>query len=286
MSGVTRLFGGLAGALEGAFRAGENARLSRGNHLALIPGAGARRGGTKTYIEWGWTIGLFQSLIFHGLPQRRPAHILDVGCGVGRLAIASKLYLMPGDTYTGFDVNRTDVEFCRAHYADEPFSFLHFEAHNQVYAAGQSSEQIPWPVATAGYNVLTALSIWTHLNEGDARYYLKEVSRVLAPGGTAIITFFVLDDLYDVSLPHRSERQSRFYPQPQTKWIFDVPLEGSRDWFYPNWAKLPEEATAIRKAAFDDMVAQSGLVLEHFYPGSWKEQPGFFFQDVAIFRRP
>lgn len=259
--------------------------MSRGSYLPLIPHAADRRGGTKTYIEWGWTVGLLQALIFQNLPRERPVRALDVGCGVGRLAIAYSPYLVLGDSYTGFDVNREDVDFCRRHYTAPQLSFLHFEAHNRVYAAGQGDGQVRWPVADGSFNVLTALSIWTHLDEADAGFYLGEVARALAPGGRAIISFFILDEIYDRTLAGRGERVSRFYPQLETKWIFDKPLDGSTEWFYPSWAVLPEEATAIRKPAFDRIIAQAGLKLEQFYPGSWKEQPGLFFQDIAIFAK-
>jgi predicted SAM-dependent methyltransferase len=44
--------------------------------------------------------------------------------------------------------------------------------------------------------LVTALSVWTHLNEADARFYFKEISRVLKPDGKAIVTFFLLDEQY------------------------------------------------------------------------------------------
>jgi SAM-dependent methyltransferase len=270
--------------IESVFRPLENGALSRGSHLKMIPAAPDRRGGTRTYIEWGYTIGFFQPLIFQCLPVQRPYRILDVGSGVGRLAIACAPYLGPGDRYIGLDVNPKDVAFSQKHY-DSRFSFVHLDAHNATYAPSQQRACVPWPVETESFDLITALSVWTHMREEDARFYLKQAARALKPKGRALITFFVLDDLYRQTLAGRRDRTSQFYPQPETKWIFDKAITPSRDWFAPSWATEPEEATAINEPAFHDMIEQAGLCVSSFYPGAWKEHPGLFFQDVSVLEK-
>ena len=134
----------------------------------------------------------------------------------------------------------------------------------------------------ASHNLITAVSVWTHLREEDWRFYLKEVGRVLQPGGRAILTFFILDELYRPEL--KGPKHSRFYPQPENKWIFDASA-GSDNWRYPSWADVPEAAIAVDEAAFEPAVEASGLKVVQYLPGSWKDQPGFFFQDVVVFER-
>jgi GT2 family glycosyltransferase/SAM-dependent methyltransferase len=285
MSVRTYVVNGVLSVAESMFRGAEERALTRGNHLTLIPTIVDRRGGTTTYIEWGWTIGLFQALIFQNLPDQRPFRVLDVGSGAGRLAIAYSLYLSDADTYTGLEVREKDVAFCRKRYNKKNFSFIHFNANNRMYASKQANKQVLWPVESQEFNLISALSVWTHMNENDARFYLSEVARALAPKGRAIISFFILDEFYDESVGRRGNRTSRFYPQHEDKWIFDQPIDGSADWLAPSWADVPEEATGIRKVAFDDMVKASGLSVRHYYPGSWKEHVGLFFQDIVIFEK-
>ena len=272
--------------LESLFRPVDEAGLSRGWHLPLIPSALTRRGGSNTYIEWGWTVGLFQPLVFQNLPDRHPRHILDIGCGVGRLAISCLPYLMPGDHYVGLEVNRRDYDYCVRHYRHECLSFIHFNLGNAAYSPEQQGRFLPWPVEPESFDLLTALSVWTHLNELDSRFYLKQVDAVLRPGGRAIISFFILDDLYDASLPSRSDEISAFYPQPSKNWIFDAHAYNSEDWFYPSRLPIPEDAIGIREAAFRSLIADAGLSLRALYLGCWKEYPGLFFQDIAIFEKP
>ena len=51
--------------------------------------------------------------------------VLDIGCGVGRIAVPLLDYLGPQGSYLGFDISRDAVEWCAAHITprtrDSPF---------------------------------------------------------------------------------------------------------------------------------------------------------------------
>jgi len=274
----------LYGPLEGVFRSVERSQLSRGATLEHIPPSALRGGGlgTTTYGEWCYTIGIFQSLIFQNLPQR-PVRMLDVGCGVGRLYLAAKPYLTDADSYLGIDVSSEFIGICREQYKEPNVSFLHTEASNAYYAKDTQGGPQAWPMKDGSHNLVTALSVWTHLREEDWRFYLGEVGRVLAPGGRAVISFFILDDLYKPEA--KTSRTSRFYPQPEDKWIFDTSAYGSKEWLYPKWANVPEVAIAAPEGRLKEIAKASGLKIAHYYPGQWKDMPGFFFQDLVIFEK-
>lgn len=274
-------------ASEKVLRSLQTVQMSRTTTLRLIPPPSERGGGlgTTTYSEWCYTVGFFQSMIFNTLPKQRPLRMLDVGCGVGRLYLAARPYLGASDTYTGMDVSNSFLEICRRRYKDQNVSFVHLDASNPLYASDGSVENAPWPFEANSFNFVTALSVWTHLSERDFRFYLAELGRTLAPGGKALITFFILDDDYDATLSSRTDNQSHFYPQPSTMWIFDQPAYGSSSYFYPRWAEVPEVAIGVSKAAFDDAVAQANLKVVQYFSGCWKEQPGLHFQDIVVFER-
>ncbi|HZZ69348.1 MAG TPA: methyltransferase domain-containing protein [Phenylobacterium sp.] len=272
------------GPMEEIFRKVELSQLSRGATLEHIPASSKRGGGlgTTTYGEWCYTIGIFQSLIFQNLPAR-PIRMLDVGCGVGRLYLAAKPYLTSEDSYLGIDVGQPFIDICKQQYREPNVSFLHTEASNGFYAKDTGGGPKAWPLADGSHNFVTALSVWTHLREEDWCFYLKEVGRVLQPGGRAVISFFILDELYR---PEAKRAQiSTFYPQLENKWIFDTAAYGSEHWVYPSWASVPEVATGVPKAIFEKVVAEAGLKIANYFPGQWKDQPGFFFQDVVAFEK-
>lgn len=185
---VTRLgrkvMEGAYGPVERLYRAVEKRQLSRGAVLGSIPSPHLRGGGlgTTTYGEWCYTIGIFQTLIFQNLPQR-PVRMLDVGCGVGRMYLSAKPYLTPEDSYLGLDVTRRSIQICEEQYRAPNVAFLHTEASNGYYAKEVAGSPKAWPLNDGSFNLVTALSVWTHLREEDWRFYLTEVSSVLSTGG-------------------------------------------------------------------------------------------------------
>lgn len=281
---VNRVRRAVYGPVERIFRAVERNQLSRGAVLQEIPPSHLRGGGlgTTTYGEWCYTIGVFQTLIFLNLPKDE-IRMLDVGCGVGRLYLAAKPYLRSDDHYLGIDITKLSISVCQQHYTAKNVNFVHIPSSNGLYAKDVSESRAAWPIPSDSQNLVTALSVWTHLNEEDWKYYLSEVARVLVKGGRAIITFFILDGLYIPSL--KTDEISEFYPQAKNKWIFDTPAYDSREWVSPSWVSVPEVAIAVPDSRFKTEIGEAGLTILEYYPGQWKDQPGFTFQDVVILEK-
>ncbi len=279
------LLGAIALAFDRSYLAFERRRQRRTRCLRLVPDLAHRRGGKSGYGEWCWAIGIFQGLIHAHLPRRDAPRILDVGCGTGLLAVASEPFLGDEGRYLGIDVSRADVEFCRAHYPAPAFSFQLLEARNAAYAPERPLERRPWEVADETIDLATALSVWTHLAEEDALFYFRELDRVLRPGGRAIVTCFLLDAAYRASLPREPAARGRLHLTDAARWVFDVPARGSRDWLHPAWAQVPEEAIGLRPEGLERMRAGTRLRLLESHPGTWKEAPGLYFQDVLVLAR-
>jgi SAM-dependent methyltransferase len=228
-------------------------------------------------------VGIFQTLMFQQL--KGSGHtVVDVGCGTGLLGIASEPLVSDGGRYIGLDVSSRDIEFCRVHYPPE-FDFRLLDTRNAVYAPGSSMQTQPWDLPDECADMVTALSVWTHMSEEVARYYMKEIGRTLRPGRCAIVTVFLLDAGYEESLEHRSASPGRYHMTPQDRWVFTESMYGSETFLYPEWAKVPEMAVSIRRDAWDGLLADAGLTMTEFYPGNWREAPGLYFQDVTILQR-
>jgi SAM-dependent methyltransferase len=259
--------------------------VRRTKNIRLIPNLKNRRGGKLAYGEWAHVIGIFQTVIYQTLDKRSGNNILDIGCGTGLLGIASEPFVSGGGTYTGIDVMTEDINFCRRQYPFSNYHFIHLDVANPTYANAQSSQLKPWPIESGSQELVTALSVWTHLSEKDARFYMKEVSRVLKPKGKAIITFFCLDEEYERSLPERSDKPGRFHNTTQSEWIFNVDAYGSENWFTTRFAKQPEDAIGVTKQGIEYLLKDAGLKISKYYPGNWKEKPGVYFQDIFILEK-
>jgi ubiquinone/menaquinone biosynthesis C-methylase UbiE len=256
--------------------------ILRNNNIHLIPGLKYRKGGKVSYAEWAHVIGIFQTVFYNTLDKKSGNKILDIGCGTGLLGIAAQSFITEGGKYTGIDVINSDINFDIKHFDPAHYEFIHFDLANPTYAKDQSQEKKPWPIQDSHYDMVTALSVWTHLKEDDAIYYFKEVKRVLKKGGKAVITFFILDKEYESSLAKRTNVKGRYHSTPQTKWIFDKSAYASENWFAPNWVQHPEDAIGVTKKGLDILLETSGLNLVSHFHGNWKEKPGLYFQDVLI----
>ena len=259
--------------------------IRRAKNIRLIPEEKYRKGGKYSYAEWAHVIGIFQTLINIYLDKTKNNKILDVGCGTGLLAIASEPFLVENGEYIGIDVIKKDIDFCKKHYKSQQFSFIHLNINNQAYAPRQQIKRQKWELYENSFDLVTALSVWTHLDEEDASFYFKEVARVLKSGGKAIVTFFLLDEIYEKNLNSRVNKKSRYHMTKQDKWIFDCPAYNSNDWFYPKWVKIPEFAIGVTSNGLNRLLIESRLKKVAVYPGNWKELPGVFFQDIVILEK-
>lgn len=259
--------------------------VRRTRNLRLVPDYGKRRGGKIAYGEWCHVIGIFQTILYTHMNGNKDNNILDVGCGTGIVGIACEPFLGKNGRYIGIDVSRADIDFCKKHFSSPRYAFQHLNVKNPTYSPEQVSAQKKWNVENNSMDMITALSVWTHLNEEDAIFYFNEINRVLKPGGKAIVTFFVLDDLYSHSLKHRTDAKGKFHSTCQNRWIFDNPSSESHDWFHTRWAKYPEDAIGITPTGIRKLTEKTNLTQEENYIGNWKEIRGVYFQDILVFRK-
>ena len=260
--------------------------VRRTRNIRLIPAESDRHGGKYSYVEWGHVVGIFQTLMMIHLDKKEGNAVLDVGSGTGMLAIASEPFIGNGGRYVGIDVMARDVDFCRRHFDRDRFRFEHLDVFNAEYSPGQK-DRLGWDAVDSGaFDLVTSVSVWTHFNEEDGRFYFREVARALKAGGRAIISFFILDAVYEESLERRVDGPGRFHSTGQTDWIFDTPAYGSDAWRCTSWSKVPEAAIGVTSAGLERLLADSGLCLLQHYQGNWKEIPGVYFQDVLVFAKP
>ena len=94
---------------------------------------------TSLVIERSIGIGDFERIgreflaHFVDLCSMRPdERVLDVGCGLGRMALPLTGYLRGGGRYDGFDVDAVSVRWCASHLTPKfpHFRFLHADIYN------------------------------------------------------------------------------------------------------------------------------------------------------------
>ncbi len=97
--------------------------------------------------------------------------VADWGCGLARVL----RHLPERYQRTGFDYNPHAIKWCTDHIAGAQFF------HNEA--------QPPLPAASASFDALYALSVFTHLSAQAHDAWIHDIARVLAPGGIFIGAF-------------------------------------------------------------------------------------------------
>lgn len=271
--------------IDNIFRKIDKSHIYRTKNITKIPDFINRRGGKLSYAEWAHVIGIFQTIMYQNKPLNTECRVLDVGCGTGLLGISAEPLVYESGCYTGIDVMKYEIKFCKQHFTQPNYNFIHLDISNATYASHQNQSKTKWPIDDNSYNMVTALSVWTHLNEEDAIFYFKEIYRVLELKGRAIITFFIMDKYYEESLNNRIDNLGKYHNTNQLQWIFDTKAYDSNDWFCPKTANHPEDAIAVTTEGLNKLIKESGLKLIEHYQGNWKEIPGIFFQDILIFEK-
>jgi SAM-dependent methyltransferase len=95
--------------------------------------------------------------------------ILDFGCGVGRLFYALDATLTDGQKMFGCDLNARAVSWCRDNvgYAD----------------VVQNSTRSGLPYSDGMFDVVVAVSVFTHLSLELQEFWAAEMRRIIRPGG-------------------------------------------------------------------------------------------------------
>jgi ubiquinone/menaquinone biosynthesis C-methylase UbiE len=107
------------------------------------------------------------------LAGEKPGRLLDVGCGTGPMAPA---FLQRGWEFHGLDIAPKMIEHARRRFANEP---------RATFYTGKI-EQAAFP--TGHFDAVIAMGLLEYLNHTELDAAMREMARVLKPGGVLIIS--------------------------------------------------------------------------------------------------
>lgn len=202
--------------------------------------------------------------------------VLDVGCGIGRIALPLARTIEKNGSYLGFDIMPEAISWCSRQITPlhPNFRFEVANIHNRMYNPRGllSASEYKFPCDDASLDIVYATSVFTHMTTPSVVNYLDQIRRVLKVGGQCLLTFFILDE---VSRAEMSKDASDF--------DFRYPLEGC----YVTDRDTPEFATAYDEADLRDMFAQAGLLIrEPILFGGWSGRNSHLSrQDIVLASR-
>lgn len=198
--------------------------------------------------------------------------LLDVGCGIGRLATALASEF-PSLRYEGFDPVRYGISWCQKRFADKPgFTFTHVDLANGFYnPRGRLDPTVfRFPYPDDSFDLIVATSVFTHIPFTEAAHYLAEMSRCLRSSGRAYVTLFLLDPGAVTAI--ESGRAAIDFASPVPNGRTAVSAQA-------------EEAVAFEESSLAKALSAAGLESTNFYPGRWRDDHGEDFQDAWLLTR-
>lgn len=203
---------------------------------------------------------------------RSDDRVLDIGCGLGRVAYLLSAVLDQG-SYCGLDIVREYVDWCRGNLpvdADR-FEFIHADVTSSMYNPNGSMtpEEFRFPHADRAFTLAIATSLFTHLSAGAVTNYLGEIGRTLQRGGRLFASFYVLDD--ESLLRVRAG-------------VSDPAFTIATDHGLLTSSTNPDAATAFDAVWLHQEFLRAGYTIEAYVPGTWRAAEGATYQDVVVAR--
>ncbi len=103
---------------------------------------------------------------------------LDIGSGIGRLALPLTKVIKKEGSYDGFDVVKKGVDWCQKNITSrfEHFNFKYIPLKNDLYnSQGDDASTFEFPYHENNFSHVVLMSIFTHFQKEEVQHYLKEI---------------------------------------------------------------------------------------------------------------
>ena len=193
------------------------------------------------------------------------SHVLDVGCGVGKLAIAMTHFLDENGSYEGLDIVPDAIEWCTKHVVG-PHGNVHFtvaDVYNKEYnpkgRVQPANYRFPYDDDT--FDVVALYSVFTHMLPDDVDQYISEIARVLKTNGHIFATYFIINP-ESLRLMRSSGCAMQFKRNLGSHWIQN--------------SRVPELAVAYDEEYIRGAHVRNGLSSPKIYEGKWCGRTGYW----------
>lgn len=202
--------------------------------------------------------------------------VLDVGCGLGRMAAPLTQYLNSTARYEGFDIVEKAIDWATKHITAKfpNFHFTYTPLYNKLYTDNVTAvaEKFRFPYEDESFDLVYLTSVFTHMLPADLENYMSEISRVLKKGGKCLITYFLLNK-ESLSLIDEGKAQFTF------KYKFDK--------YQIETKEVPEDAIAYDEAYIKELYPKYNLqIQEPIHYGAWCGRKHYLSgQDIIIAKK-
>lgn len=196
--------------------------------------------------------------------------VLEIGCGIGRIAAPLTQYLTRG-TYHGFDIVPHGIEWCQRKITSKypNFTFFVSDIYNKAYnpkGKHRAADYI-FPFADESFDFVFLTSVFTHMVADDMEHYTSEIERVLRAGGRCYCTAYLINDEARTNMSCGESYR-----------IFKPTSGDPRTW--TDNPKVPEAAIGFEDEYIFGVFAENGMHVQKVVPGEWWKNQ--YAQDMFV----
>ncbi len=206
---------------------------------------------------------------------RKEDDILDLGCGIGRIALPLTKYLSLKARYEGLDIVNDAIVWCKRNISSrfDNFNFTCIDVYNGAYLPSGKIQaaELKLPYGDGIFDIVFLGSVFTHMVPHDIRNYVKEIHRVLKKGGRCFVTFFLINQESQDLIASKLSTIDFIYSTPE---------------YYTTSMDCPENAIGLNEQWIIGLFHEFNFnVHANIYYGSWcgrnNPYPGTF-QDIVL----
>jgi SAM-dependent methyltransferase len=218
-------------------------------------------------------VAILRSLIAYGL---QPGYnVLEIGSGIGRVAIPLTQWLSGDGRYTGVEIVKRGVDWCKQNISTNypNFQFIYLDLENNFYnpSGGTSLNELPLP--DAGFDVALFASVFTHLHQVETDRYIELMARYIKPGGLFWSTWFLIEE-GSKPLIHQSHKTSIMFTHQNNAAYYQNKDEST-------------SAVAFDRNWVISQMEKRGFVIKDVLLGKWCERLTEYggYQDLIVCNR-
>lgn len=201
--------------------------------------------------------------------------VLDIGCGMGRMAYTLAYYLAPTTRYEGFDIMKPLIGWAQENITSRfpNFNFQRVDIYNQLYNPDGTlgAAEFLFPYEDESFDFVFLGSVFTHIPANEVRHYLEEIHRVLKPGGRCLCTFFL----------HNEESAGLIAAgKSLANLVYEI------DDYFATSLDLPEQFTGFKEELLLEWIRDRGFTVQGKYYGLWCGRKEFTsYQDILVLKK-
>ena len=123
--------------------------------------------------------------------------VLDVGCGIGRMAVPLTRFLDKKGSYDGFDNVKSSIDWCKKHISNQypNFRFQYTGPYNPTYNTSDKADadNIIFPYGNSKFDFVFLTQLFTQMMPDELEIYLRAICRVMKPGASCIMSFYIVN---------------------------------------------------------------------------------------------